>query len=218
MTLYEPATLITDGLLAVLGFALARALRRRAGLDHPAILWWHRALIAMALGACLGGLYHGFAPNFPSWVDGIWWRLVLVNICFIGLTMGMSLTHELGLRDGWRRAVWVKCLATVIAVILLPEFVVSILDYGSAMMLWLVAAVLLRRRWSPWIAAAVVLSAVAAWVQQSEVSLSSGFNHNDLFHVIQALALFGFYEAGARLGIELPSPFPVTFKDSNECS
>jgi len=198
MTVYEPATMITDGLLAVIGFALASMMRRHTGLDQPALRWWHRALISMALGACFGGLYHGFVPNFPKWIDGVWWRLVLVNISLIGLTMGMSLTHELGLRAWWRRLVWVKCLATVIAVIVWPEFVVAILDYASAMILWLIAAVVLRRLWSPWVAAAVVLSAVAAWVQQSGLSLSGGFNHNDLFHVIQALALVGFYQAGVR--------------------
>lgn len=215
MTVFEPATLVTDGLLAILGFALARALRKRVGLNHPATLWWHRALIAMALGASLGGLYHGFAPNFPKWVDGLWWRLVLVNISLIGLTMGTSLTCELGLGGYWRRLVEVKCLATVTAVIVWPEFTFAILDYGSAMILWLVSAMVLRRHWSRWMAAGVGLSAVAAWVQQSGLNLSRGFNHNDLFHVIQALALFGFYEAGVRLGIEQPSPFFGSFKDSS---
>lgn len=200
MTVYEPATLITDELLAVLGLALARVLRRRVGLNHPAILWWHRSMIAMALGACLGGLYHGFGPNFSLWVDGIWWRLVLANICLIGLTMGMSLTHELGLSEGWRWAVWVKCLLALVAVIVRPDFLVAILDYGSAMILWIIAALVVRRRWSHWMVSGVMLSALAAWVQQSALILCPGFNHNDLFHVIQAFALLGFFQAGLRMG------------------
>lgn len=200
MTIYEPATLITDGLLAVLGFALAGAMRRRVGLNHPATLWWYRALMAMALGACLGGLYHGFAPNFPPWVDGVWWRVVLVNLCLIGLTMGLSLTRELGLREFWRRLVYRKCLVAIVAVMLWPEFLVAILDYGSVMVLWLVASLIVRRGWSFYMATGVVLSAVAAWIQQSDLSLSAAFNHNDLFHVIQALALIGFFQAGVRLG------------------
>ncbi|MFN5001651.1 MAG: DUF6962 family protein [Akkermansiaceae bacterium] len=200
MSIHEPATLITDGLLAVLGLALAGVMRRRVGLNHPATLWWCRALMAMALGACLGGLYHGFAPNFPPWVDGVWWRLVLVNLCLIGLTMGLSLTHELGLPECWRRVVCGKCLVTVVAVMLWPDFVVAILDYGSAMVMWLIAALIVRRGWSLYMASAVVLSGVAAWVQQSGVCLSAAFNHNDLFHVIQTLALIGFFQAGVRLG------------------
>lgn len=209
MTVFEPATLITDGLLAVIGFALAAKMRRQGELVNRARLWWHRALISMALGACLGGLYHGFAPNFPKWVDGVWWRLVLVNISLIGLTMAMSLTHELGLRAWWRWLAWMKCLATVIAVIVWPEFVVAILDYGSAMILWLISAVVLRCNWSPWMVSAVALSALAACVQRSGLSLSGAFNHNDIFHIIQALALVGFYQAGLRFREPLtPSAFP----------
>lgn len=200
MTIYEPATLITDALLAVLGFALAGAMRRRVGLNHPATLWWYRALMAMAMGACIGGLYHGFAPNFPPWVDGVWWRLVLVNLCLIGLTMGLGLTRELELREFWRRLIYGKCLVAIVTVMLWPEFLVAILDYGSVMVLWLVAALIMRRGWSFYMATAVVLSAVAAWVQQSGLSLSADFNHNDLFHVVQALALIGFFQAGVRLG------------------
>lgn len=201
MILYEPATAITDGLLAVLGFTLAVVMRRRVGLNHPATLWWYRALMAMAFGACLGGLYHGLVPNFPPWVDGIWWRLVLVNLCLIGLTMGLSLTHELGLCQCWRRVVCGKGLAAVVAVMLWPEFLVAILDYGSIMVMWLIAALIMRRCWSLCMASAVVLSSVAAWVQQSGLCLSTAFNHNDLFHVIQAFALIGFFHAGVRLGV-----------------
>jgi hypothetical protein len=45
----------------------------------------------------------------------------------------------------------------------------------------------------------IVLSAVAAAVQQLKLAPSVPFNHNDLYHIIQALALFGFYQAGRRL-------------------
>lgn len=199
VTLHEPATFLTDVLLAILGFTLAARIRKRAGLEHPVRLWWHRALSTMALGAFLGGLYHGFAPNFPAWVDAAWWRLVLANLCLIGLTMSMSLIHELGLSGFWGRFAALKCIAALAAVTFVPEFWIAILDYGFAMLLWLVAAVCVRRRWSLQMAAAVMLSGVAAWVQQAGVGLSPHFNHNDLFHLIQAFALFGFFQAGVRL-------------------
>ncbi len=77
MTIHEPATLATDLLLAVLGGGLAWRLRKRVAADNRAALWWCGALWAMALSALVGGLYHGFAPNFHAAVDGVWWRLVL---------------------------------------------------------------------------------------------------------------------------------------------
>jgi hypothetical protein len=73
-------------------------------------------------------------------------------------------------------------------------------DYGLAMLAWVAAALVLRRKWSGWMLSGVGLSAVAGWVQQSGWGLSPGFNHNDVFHVIQALALVGFYRAGSGLG------------------
>lgn len=201
MTIHEPATLATDLLLAVLGFGLAWRLRRKVTPDNRAATWWCAALVAMAVSALVGGLYHGFAPNFHAAVDGIWWRLVLVLICVMGLTMAVSLVHEIRPRGlGWIWVVRMKFLVSLAAVVIWPDFLVAMADYGLAMLAWVVGAFVLRRRWSGWMLAGVGLSAVAGRVQQSGWGLSPGFNHNDVFHVIQALALVGFYRAGCGLG------------------
>lgn len=201
MTIHEPATLATDLLLAVLGGGLAWRLRRKVTPENRAAIWWCQALVAMAVSALVGGLYHGFAPNFHASVDGIWWRVVLVMICWMGLTMAVSLIHEVKPSGiGWMRLVGVKFLLSVAAVMIRPDFLVAMVDYGLAMLAWVAAALVLRRKWSGWMLAAVGLSAVAGWVQQSGWGLSPGFNHNDVFHVIQALALAGFYKAGCGLG------------------
>lgn len=201
MTIHEPATLATDLLLAVLGSGLAWRLWKKVTPENRAAIWWCRALLAMALSALVGGLYHGFAPNFHASVDGIWWRLVLVLICVMGLTMAVSLVHEVRPRGlGWMRLLGVKFLLSVVAVIVWPDFRVAMVDYGLAMLAWVVAALVQRRKWSGWMLLGVGLSAVAGWVQQSGWAWSPGFNHNDVFHVIQALALVGFYRAGCGLG------------------
>lgn len=201
MTIHEPATLATDLLLAVLGFGLAWRLRKKVSPDNRAATWWCAALVAMAVSALVGGLYHGFAPNFPPPVDGVWWRLVLLLICMMGLTMAVSLIHEVA-PDGrkWIRVAALKCLLSIGTVMAWPDFRVAMADYGLAMLAWVPAALVLRRGWSGWMLGAVALSAVAGWVQQSGWSLAAGFNHNDAFHVIQALALAGFYQAGCHLG------------------
>jgi hypothetical protein len=43
---------------------------------------------------------------------------------------------------------------------------------------------------------AIALSIVAALVQQMHWAPAVAFNHNDLYHVIQAVALALFYRAG----------------------
>jgi hypothetical protein len=199
--IHEPATLATDMLLALLGGWLAWRLRKRVTSNNSAAIWWCRALLAMAASALVGGLYHGFAPNFHAAVDGVWWRLVLSLICVMGLTMEVSLIHEIAPAwPGWMRVVVVKFLLSVAAVIVWPDFRVAMADYGLAMLAWVAAALILRRGWRIWMLSGVGLSAVAGWVQQSGWGLTPGFNHNDVFHVIQALALLGFYRAGCRLG------------------
>lgn len=201
MNIHEPATLATDLLLAVLGGWLAWSLRKGVTPENRAAIWWSRALGAMAVSALVGGLYHGFAPNFHASVDGIWWRVVLGMICLMGLTMAVSLIHEIRPRGAkWMRLVGVKFLLSTAAVMIWPDFLVAMVDYGLAMLAWVVAALVLRRKWSGWMLSGVGLSAVAGWVQQSGWGLSPGFNHNDVFHVIQALALVGFYRAGCGLG------------------
>lgn len=198
MTLHEPATFVTDLLLAALGVGLALHLKRHAA-PSAAGRWWIAAIALMAASAFVGGCYHGFAPEFPA-LEPWWWRGVLWIICGIGLAMGMSLLHELRPHHrGWRWVLAGKFALAVTAATIRPEFLVAMSDYGSAMLAWAVAALIARRPWSRAILTGVGLSALAAVVQQAEWGLSRHFNHNDVFHVIQALALLAFHRAGLRL-------------------
>jgi uncharacterized membrane protein len=56
MTIAEPMTMLTDyalaGISGYLGFRLVRV-----RVTEVARLWWAMALIALALGALLGGIY-----------------------------------------------------------------------------------------------------------------------------------------------------------------
>jgi len=211
MTIHEPATLLTDYLLALLGAYLAWRLHRHPSIKTPAVRWWFRALVVLAVSAFVGGSYHGFAPNLPQVVDDLWWRVVLWIICLLGYALGNALVCEVVPDDKqaiWRRLIATKLLIASVSVVLLPEFFVSIAGYAPVMLAWGVAALLLSRPWRGWILAAVALSAIAAWVQQSEVSWSEHMNHNDVFHLIQALALIGFYRAAKLMGGSLETGRP----------
>lgn len=202
MTIHEPATLLTDYLLTALGVWLAWRLRRSSSIHIPAVRWWYRALLSLALSAFVGGSYHGFAPNLPAVADELWWMLVLWIICLIGFTMGSALVCELvphATQWIWKRLLIAKFICASAIVILLPDFMVAIADYGSVMLAWAVAAALVRRPWRWPVLAAVALSGLAAWVQQRGIGFSAQFNHNDVFHIIQAFALIGFHQAALRM-------------------
>ena len=198
MTIHEPATLLTDYLLAALGAYLAWKLHRSPAIDRAASQWWHRALLVLTASAFVGGSYHGFAPNLAPVLDAMWWRIVLWIICLLGFTMGNALVCELAdssSRGFWQRMLLIKFAAASLAVALMPKFLIAIVDYGTAMLAWGIAAILIQRPWSLWILMAVSLSVAAAWIQQSKVTWFTHLNHNDVFHLVQALALIGFYRA-----------------------
>ena len=212
MTIYEPATLLTDGLLAVLAGGLAWRLHRRTPATNPAGRWWSRALGLTALSALVGGCQHGFAPNFSRALEDGWWISVLLIICGTSVAMALSLLHVLRpatRAQFWRALVAVKFALFATFAIVLQKFVVVIIDYGLVMLGWAVAAVLLRRAWSSWMLAGIGLSVGAALVQQLGWAPARQFNHNDLYHVIQALALVCFYAAGRRF---TPAPAPVPLR------
>jgi hypothetical protein len=201
MTIYEPATLLTDGLLAVLAGGLAWRLHHHTPATNLAACWWSRTLGLTALSALVGGCHHGFAPNFSPVFEEGWWIATLLIISLVSAAMALSLLHELRPAGRWHFGlglIGLKFIAFAIVAIILKMFVVVIIDYGLAMLAWAVAAVVLRRAWSGWMLTGISLSVGAALVQQLGWAPSRQFNHNDLYHVIQALALIGFYAAGRR--------------------
>jgi hypothetical protein len=199
MTVYEPATLLTDGLLGALAAWLGWRLLHRPVTIHPAARWWGRMLGLTATSAGIGGVYHGFAPNFPAAVGSAWWLAGLWNINLLSAAMALSLLNEIvpvEKQRPWRALIGIKLAGFAGAVAIRPDFVVVIMDYGLAMIAWAAAAKWLRRPWRGWMLSAIALSVVAALVQQMHWAPAAAFNHNDLYHVIQAAALILFYRAG----------------------
>jgi hypothetical protein len=201
MNLYEPATLITDYLLAVVALICGLLLRR---FDRaPSRAWFARAMLLSALSAFVGGSYHGFAPNFALEIQGLWWRLVLILLSVVSAALALSLMHEVAppRRHSWIRSIiFIKLTVFVVVAMTQAVFLFAIIDYGTALLAWIAAALVARRPWRGWMLAAIGLSFVAAAVQQFGFSPAPHFNQNDLYHVIQAFAFVAFYRGGKLLG------------------
>ena len=194
--------LLTDLLLAGIAGWFAWNLRRTLPVSARAARWWSRALGFAALSGLVGGLYHAFAPNFPPPVVSSWWRVTLLIVCVVSLAMDCSLLHTAlpaGRQRPWFAAVILKFAIFALAAIVLMDFVVVIVAYGLSLIAWAFAAALLRRPWSGWMLAGIGSSIVAAVIQQMRWDISSSFDHDDLYHVIQALGFYGFYRAARRL-------------------
>jgi hypothetical protein len=207
MTIHEPATLLTDYALAALASLLAWRLRQRISPENHAARWFMRALVLTAISAFVGGSHHGFARNFAPPIPTISWAFTLGMIVLVSAAMALSLAHELAppsTRNAWRAAIILKAAAFGALVCVRPEFRVVIADYGLTLLTWAAAAVLTRRPWRATILVGIALSVVAALVQQLRLSPSPRFNHNDLYHVIQAGALVALYRGALRLGAAPP--------------
>jgi hypothetical protein len=90
----------------------------------------------------------------------------------------------------------VKFAAFGIAAIVHPYFWVAITSYGLSLIAWTIVALMRRGPWSGWMLAGIALSVAAALLQLKRSGISAHLEDNDLYHLIQAIALYGFYRAG----------------------
>jgi hypothetical protein len=195
--------MVTDYLLTAIGGWLAWRLRRRVAADNTAARWWGSALALAAVSAFVGGSYHGFGPILPAPVAGTIWVLTLWILGLVAAAMSSSLVHELVAserRRPWLIMVGLKFGLFAAFAVVHPDFLVAITDYGLALVAWMVAALVCRRPWRGWMLAAIGLSVLAAVVQQARLGLSVHFNYNDVYHVIQAVALYFFYRGAQTVG------------------
>jgi len=212
MTISEPATLITDYLLALFTAWLARRLARAArDAEWSALVetaraqrWWSVAFMASAVAGAAGGTVHGFQHAMARPLADLLWIATLESLVVAAFAVVSAAIAQLG----WSRGVTFAATFAAAAafgfyglwVIKNPVFLAAIAAYGAAF------AVLLAIRFykkpmdhaGRLLLAGVGLSLVAAGVQQSGWSIHRYFNHNDLYHVIQAVAVWLLYRAARR--------------------
>lgn len=144
MSLTEPVTAVTDGLLAMASASFGLFLFRSRGSSQAKLLWASGFLTA-AVAAMLGGAFHGLAAYLEPATRDTMWNL---TIALIGVTMGFMVAAGLSSR----------------------------LNRHARRTYWLVGGGL--------------LTGAGFLIQQSGFSVLAHFNHNDLYHCIQAIALF----------------------------
>jgi hypothetical protein len=203
----EPSTLATDYALAALsawlGWRLSQAAARR---QQHAIRLWALAFGATAIGSVAGGTYHGFVTAFPAPVAAVTWKVATIAV---GLAACLLLSAVLissvsgAVRRSLLVVVWLQFVAYVVWMLGHDDFLYVIIEYGAAMLvvlLWQLFNPIARQ--SParnWIAGGVCATLVAAAIQQSGFDVHRHFNHNDLQHIVQMLAVWLLYRGGTNL-------------------
>ena len=223
VAIHDPDVVFTDLGLAILGAWFARRLAappRRGPLGPaPAVL-----MAGLASAAFWGAVFHAFFPRdtetLPGFIAWIPVSLSIVAAASALLELGLRvLTPALG-RQTRRSLVAVYAVVFAAVVLLVDESFGSIVRfYVPALLLFLVAATARAIRdgggWTL-IALGLALSAGAAALQQLEVALHPVyFDHNAVYHLVQAGALvvlyFGFRrvaESSAERHVGRTDPAP----------
>jgi hypothetical protein len=194
MTIHEPMTMATDYMLCIAAAWFGVRLWRTD------VRPWGLAFFFTAAASFLGGSYHGFAPHHWLWKATVY----AIGLASFFLLSGAVVASVNGAAHRVLMTVAVaKFMAYATWMITHDNFLNVIVDYGASLLL--VAALQLyawsRRRAesAPWVLASIGVSILAAAVQQSRLSLHPNFNYNDLYHLIQLVALWLLYRGGMLL-------------------
>lgn len=196
--IHEPDVALTDFALAVECVLFAGWLHRNADIRGPLARAFVAFFAAIAAASLLGGISHGFLTDQSTLLARLVWRGTLVAIGLGALTSWvigarLSLSETAAARvTTFAGALF--ALDLVVVLFVSQSFAVAIIHYlPAAIFLMAAFAVAYRRKPAGFLLAGVwgvALTFLAAAVQQSGIDLHPRyFNHNTLYHLIQAIAL-----------------------------
>jgi hypothetical protein len=203
----EPAVALTDFMITALCMILCWKMWSFPVERKSLQLNFMGVFACAGLAALFGGIVHGFMPTDDNgWTNFLWMAtLITVGISSYNLWLINFEILASGPLVRWGRLIARVLLVGYIGLVLFvtQEFYIAILSYIPAsvvlFLLLLMRTIRLPTRfnWSGLIG--LLLTFVAAFVQQKEIGIHPEyFNHNVLYHVLQALGLWGLYFFGSR--------------------
>jgi hypothetical protein len=205
----EPDVALTDLGLALECAVLASLLRTHPPANAAVRRWFAGFFAALGAAALLGGIEHGFLADKGSRADAAVWTATLLALGVAALAAWGSGSRMILTARASRVVTGAAALVFAgYALVVLRfdrRFAVAIAHYLPAA-LFLVAAfgIALRRTGDPRLRAGLAglgLTFAAAGVQQARIPLHPRyFDHNALYHAIQAVGLVLLYRGAARAG------------------
>jgi len=194
----EPAVTLTDYALAIECAAFVIALSRLDARDKELCFWFVVLFASTGAAAVLGGTVHGFFLPPLSLGRRILWPATILAILVTSLA-GWNIGAALQLDK--RKALLVRRLAiaqllllSLIVVFVTSRFYVGIIAYVPSTV-FLICALRMTHRRRPerairWGIAGLSTILAASVMQQLGIGIHpTYFNHNALYHVLQAAAL-----------------------------
>lgn len=193
---YEPATVITDGLITILGIFIGLDLIRFPFLSFH--YFWGLVYIGMAISAFCGALRHGWGPY---WKESVSVLLNRITYAGIGMTTVMML---------YGTAFWLfGSISLIIGSLIGFSFIVYLFFAFKGMRFktviyyyfptLIIIFIMMLWEWNKGVAGTGLVacglgvSFFAAGVQLLSWDPHKYFNHNDLYHVIQLAGMWIVY-------------------------
>lgn len=203
----ERITMLTDFLLAAVAAVLAGSLLSGvAGGRGLEVLAWGFTLLFTAAAALTGGTFHGLRHRLRAeYLAGLWGATLLLSAP-VGFFLLAAAAY--GATSPLLRAVLLafgvaKLIAVILVLLRTGEF--AWVAYDSGVSLLLVGVVI---AWSlaaegsfpggGWILSGVVLSLAGGAAQQRGWRRGRYFDHNDVFHLVQAAACVLFFQGAGQ--------------------
>ena len=205
--LAEPTTVLTNVVLSIVAFVLAGRLGIQAAAEGAnAAACLAGGIMATGIAAALGAAAHGLDPVTEPALRARCWKAALYasGLISVGTIASVAFFAARGaVRSALVAFAIIKLALFVLVVMRKPEFRVAAIDYGASLAVLLAGACYGLIRWqepgATLLIAGVAVSLVAGLVQAFRVSPHRWFNHNDLFHVIQIVAMYLFFRGGSLL-------------------
>ena len=205
--IYEPMTTITDVLIAIIALYYARELT--AIYFHQFLnvqyhwIWTFRML---ALGAFLGAISHGIGPYLSPVLRSLVWKFATYSIGIMGYSMVLTMLHHLFDYPVVLRWRWILIALIIIYLIIVTindNFINVIRFYVPLMVIVVIGLfytwLTVNADGSDMIILGILISFIAAGVQQSRIVLHEHMNYNDIAHFIQMVAMWCFYRGSLVL-------------------
>ena len=205
--IYEPMTTITDGLIAIIALYYSRELT--AIYLHQLLnvqyhwIWTFRML---SFGALLGVISHGIGPYFHPVVEDLVWKFTTYSIGIMSYFMVLTMLHHLFDYPVVLRMRWILIALIIIylAVVTINDNFINVIRFYVPLMVMVVLGLLYT--WltgnadgTSMIILGILISFIAAGVQQSGIVLHEHMNYNDIAHFIQMVAMWCFYRGSLVL-------------------
>jgi len=195
----EPDVTLTDYLVATESALFTYLLARKGNRKHPLRIWFAVFFGSISVAGIAGGTVHGFFLDIETLGYQILWPLTLVAI---GVTALAAWVIGARIYFSPKVAGWVSIVAAtqfagycLIVLLITQLFTIAMINYLPAVIfltiVFTVIYIQARERKVLIGLVGFLLTFIAAGVQQGGIALHpTYFNHNALYHLIQAIALF----------------------------